>query len=108
MTTRKDVVKVQLYAWKLYWPFALDPDYLKKFSGKMSSVNNVLDFDSLEQAKAYVESLDGMELMSDKTENDEKFGLCINMDYTMKRSIFHGLMYASIWNINNVDKYFLG
>lgn len=98
---------VQLFAWKEHWDYAMDEEYVAKFHGEIpKNEHNIVHFESLEDAKKYVESLSGMEVLEDNSVKSDKFGECIDITYTI-RGIFHGLHYANIWNLNKVDKYFL-
>lgn len=47
-----------------------------------------------------------LEVLEDNSK-ETKHGYAVDIDYTEKKGIFKGLIFATVWNIAKVDSYFL-
>lgn len=106
---KQNEVFVQFFASKVY--FDKDDVHPEAFGGVWNEAAKSYSFETLDKATAFVESVKGsngmeLEVLEDNSK-ETKHGYAVDIDYTAKKGIFKGLIFATVWNIAKVDSYFL-
>lgn len=103
---KKETIKVQVMSARSMWPDLTER--ARTAGGTVVQQGlGLFEFRSLDEAKRFVESLEKIELLEDRSTTDPHYGDIVDIDYTVT-GVFHGPAHVNVFNMNRVTKDFFG